>query len=335
MFSAFTKAFISLFNLKPPRTMSDGEKLVLDPTCCQTVDTFFYIISSWAARSSEPERILDRFKVVCVMHNKNPTPPEHEYLIIKTVDQEENDKVRFFILECTISNGQNAVFVTEDDRDKKMKDTLGQFKRLATTAVSTLGSSEAHMASMEEGSASSERSLKDEMSLAIIQSTDLVSDSINKTVKVPAVDRILGGNGIGSKEYHGLNVQYFKPNRLTLFELVLLAKVIHEKNPLYSLLYSQCYFYAGLVYAAAESYAQVLISENADKTQKDLIYIRGSHLSDKYGRWKGVKVFRIDPHSEEVHNLIYSFKENLRDEIHKVCNKHLNITSYNILHRLV
>lgn len=315
--------------------MSDGEILVLDPICSQSVETFLYIITSWAGQTSEHEKILDRFRVVCIMHNKNPTPPEHEYLIIETVDQEENDKVRFFILERTISNQQSAVCHAEDDRDKKKKDTFEQFKRLATTAVSTLGSSEAHMASMEEGSASSERSLKDEMSLAIIQSTDLVSDSINKTVKVPAVDRILGGSNIGSMKYHGQNVQYFKPKRLSLFELVLLAKVVHEKYPVYSLLYSQCFFYARLVYAAAESYAQVLTSENADKTQKDLVYIRGSHLSDKYGRWKGVKVFRMDPLADEVQNVVCSFKENLRAEIYKVCNKHLNITSSNILHRLV
>jgi len=89
----------------------------------------------------------------------------------------------------------------------------------------------------------------------------------------------------------GCNVQYFKPKKLTLLEFAVLAHVVHGAFPEYLHLSSQCYFYAGLVYAAAEKFAGVLALENADKS--GVVFNHGSHLSGLYGRWGGFKVMSM------------------------------------------
>ena len=115
--------------------------------------------------------------------------------------------------------------------------------------------------------------------------------SINhRTVRPQIV--FLEENFIHSPRLCGQNVQYFKPNHLSLFELALLANVVHDLYPTYSLLGRQCYFYANLVYTAAKIHFGVCPcpSKNIDETQ-DMVYIIDSHwhLSNKFGRWKGLR----------------------------------------------
>ena len=83
--------------------MVSPESLLLNPAGIKDTGNFQYIISSWATQLNYPKDILDRFEVVCIMHNKNPAPPEHEYLLIKTKDLTNEDTL-FFVLEQTVSN---------------------------------------------------------------------------------------------------------------------------------------------------------------------------------------------------------------------------------------
>lgn len=318
MFAFIPQAVLSFLRIKPRSTMVDAEELLLNLATQKDTGDFLYIILTWASNSTNPQGVLDRFDVVCIRHNKNPEPPEHEYLIIETQDRVQNGKVQHFILERTVSSGQEVPpRVMEDDRREKLLGTLHQITKVATSAItSAMGPSQ--LASMEEGSNLNRLSTIDEMTLASTQIADLVSDSVRNSNSAPATDRFSGEGCMKKQCYHGQNVQYFKPNRLTLFEFALLAHYVHEKNPYYSLLYTQCYFYAALVYAAAQSYGGVLASENADKTQNDMVQMCGSHLTDKHGRCKGVKVLNIDADSPNVKKLIEDYKQELRKELDKV-----------------
>ena len=113
------------------------------------------------------------------------------------------------------------------------------------------------------------------ITLSSIQSTDLVMDSLKKSEYKSALDQFtfVGHGSTFDHRYYGQIVQYFKPEKLSLFEFAILAHTVHETNPKYSVLDSQCYFYAALVYAAVEKIAGVLASESADKSQTELVHI--------------------------------------------------------------
>ena len=163
-----------------------------------------------------------------------------------------------------------------------------------------------------------EISTTDHLTVSSTQAAYLVSNFVKKSPQAMARDRFLGSNFVFKKNFHGQNVQFFRPNHLKLYELAFLAHIAHDMHPSYSLLNTQCYFYAALIYATAENYGQVLADESADKSQDDLVYIHGLHLSDKYGRWNGVKVTDISPDSHDVQALIQCFRVDIVVEIDNV-----------------
>ena len=84
---------------------------------------------------------------------------------------------------------------------------------------------------------------------------------------------------------------YFKSERLTMFN-VLLAHVVHRRYSHYSRLKNNCIMYASLVYDAAEQYAG-----NANT---------GNNNHSELGRWKGLKVTRVEP--QQVTDIVLRFK---------------------------
>ena len=145
------------------------------------------------------------------------------------------------------------------------------------------------------------------MTLSATQSAEFVSDSLDKADNCPATDRFLGQNFVYDKRYASQNVQYFLPNHLTLFELAILAHVVHMEYPTYSLLGEDCYFYATLVYQVAKTYFGACPLVNADKTQDNLIYHIDSHLPARYGCWNGLMVKRVN--TKFVSHVVAKYKK--------------------------
>jgi hypothetical protein len=85
-----------------------------------------------------------------------------------------------------------------------------------------------------------------------------VSDSLNKPLppkNTRANDRFVGSELLNTTDYSMSNRNdstSFRPVALTLFHVALLAHVIHLEYPLYSLFKGQCYWYASLVFYAAQ-----------------------------------------------------------------------------------
>lgn len=301
MFSLLFQAFTSLLEAIRPKTNRDAKDLLFEAATSST-KLFNFIISSWAHRSKDPKSIKDRFKVVCIIHSKNPEPPEHEYLIVETKDSKD-DKSYFHILERFASLPTKSIIPSEEsDKVGKLLTTIRRLSKML------LGSSP--LASIEEGLGTTSRlTPSDELSVCSIQTVDLVMDSLGKSQWSRfAVDNFVGGSQVFEKQYHGRVVQYFKPKDLSLFEFAVLAHVVHEANPLYTILDSQCYFYAALVYAAAEKYSGILEEESPDGST-DLVEISGSYLSNIYGRWKGLKVTEVDAESLVVQAILARFKK--------------------------
>ena len=290
-------------------TMVDPAKCLLDPNSDMRTDYFLCLYMSWALTvccdphdSDSGHKILSKFQVVSITHSKVPYPPEHEFILIETLDHSDQT-TRHFILERMITTVTSNHLASDRSHAHSAK-LLDRLKKIAKAVIALIsGSSE--LSILEEGTStamSSTNSLSlqvvDQTTLASTESMDIVSESLEKSkdTRIQALDRFLGQDNLSKRRFHGKVVQYFKPNDLTLFQFSLIAHNAHDLYPTYSSFGDQCYFYAGLVYAAAKEIGGVHPSINADVSQDDdMVYTIDSHLGKEYGRWNGIKVKDVDP----------------------------------------
>ena len=159
---------------------NDITNLLFDPDNKAPMSTgnLQFMLSSWSRRTEEPPSITDwrRFEIVCLIHSKNPEPPEHEYLIIKIKDR-VHEKNHFLVLERFAS----PTPAPADASDKEFTEKFLQF-------LTTLKKSPLKL--MEEGS-SSRLTISNELSVSAVQSLDLFMDSMNKSGYRVALDQFV------------------------------------------------------------------------------------------------------------------------------------------------
>lgn len=232
-----------------------------------------------------------------------PNPPENEFLAIETVDQ-SNTTYRF-ILQRTVLRPGVTPWPDSSPGPPYRTSTVEKIKEfIASLAASIAVPYERHLPSTEEGSSSSSSSPPTTFdSLSI-------GDSLDKSDDLPVADRFLGENYVHSAQCHGQIVRYFKPDHLTLFELVLLANVVHEMHPTSSILGER--FYVRLVYAALENYSCISASTSADASTDLVCNID----SIEYDHRKGPMDNKIE--EESVCKVITAHKNAYREHLAKV-----------------
>lgn len=306
MFSSLCSAISSIldFRTRPKMPTVDPTKILLDPSRSFDTDSFLLTYTTWASQPSvetdfkcRQENILNEFDVELIMHNKVPSGTEHEFLIIDTKDQQGVHRI--FLLERTL--GESRV-------EPAAPESTNLAEKLMNAATSAYALSKdpstSPLRAMEEGSSSQRLSSKDHITLSATQIANIISDSVDKGPHINAKDRFLGGKHLTLPRWGcSQNVQFFRPNRLSLFEFAVLANVVHEMHPDYTYLGTQCYFYAELVYAAAKDHFGVRHSEeNLDD----------AHLRSKFGRYKGAKVNVVT--RDEIDKTVVMYKKALADE---------------------
>jgi hypothetical protein len=270
MFSLI-QPFLSFFQPRPTthELQVDAASIIFDPNMFMTTNHVLFLFSCWASMppsdSSKPVDIF-KLKVQTITHNKRPNPPEIEFLVIEAVDQ--SNKTYLFILQRTVSRpGVTMGSDHEPGPPYRTRPVEKIRKFIATLATSITVPLESHLPSTEEGSSSSSSSSSPSTTFDSLS----IGDSPNNSDDFPVIDRFLGGNYVRSARWHGQMVRYFKPDHLTLFEVVLLAHVVHELHPTSSILEERLFFYVRLVYTALENcFAFIGASKSADET-KDLV----------------------------------------------------------------
>lgn len=285
---------------KPLDTMVfDTWAAIIDRSLYQPISHVLFYFTSAASASQTPGTVLDRLEVVWIWLNKDPDPPEHEYIIVETKDSQDG-KIRYFIFDRTVGTA-NA---PEPSRP-----------------ISPLSS-------MEEGTPthyppvsfpSPQHSLGDALSLSTIETSQAVLDSLDKGEKTAAFDRILGESHTEGRRYgYGQNARQIKPNNLKLFELLVLAQVVHDFSPLYSLLERNCYWYCNIVVdAVVEIFGlDESISPGDSERKNHYSPIADPYRSDISGRWNGFKVSHTK--AEDLIRIVHEFKKKHRATLSEV-----------------
>jgi len=299
--------------------MDTQSDILLGPNHSTATSVFRCILTSWGSvflakldLQSDPSSLshfLSQIEVTSIIHNKMPNPPEHEFIIIETRDR--LGKVKSLILERTV--GLPGGSQSASPNTSPGEGILSLIRQLLMPSSST-------PESMEEGNIwRSFKSLSsyDQASLLAIHSAALVSDSLKGQAndKSPAIDQFLGENYVFSQNWHGENVRHLKPLKtLSLFELGILADVVHNAYPEYNVLREQCYFFAGLIYSAIQHLFEVSSSSSSMLNEnQDLVFIEDSKFSKKFGRFKGALIHNVE--RQMVEDIAKKYKEAYDSEI--------------------
>jgi hypothetical protein len=120
-----------------------------------------------------------------------------------------------------------------------------------------------------------------------------------------ADDRVTGLDSTGK---HRGNDQIFRklsfPNPIPFFELVVLAKTVHNMKPNYLLFSDNCYFYAGTIVKLLEEIYQPHVDVSTTGSGET---VRGIGKK-KPGKWNGIKIYadeRLDDGS--IATMVQSF----------------------------
>jgi hypothetical protein len=120
----FAETFISFFKPHPP--MDNQATILLNPDYATPTSIFLIVLSKWGSEfcesNSDPNHFLSQIEVTCVMHNKMPNEPEHEYLVVET--QDRLGKIKSLILERTVGSADNAQDISPGEGFLKLSKRL-------------------------------------------------------------------------------------------------------------------------------------------------------------------------------------------------------------------
>jgi hypothetical protein len=334
MLSAAKERLSSLSTLfyKPRNTMSpDPWSELVDPTLCQKTSGALIFYSTAASNRDEPSDILDKLRVVWIYLNKRPDAAEHEYLIVETKD---GSRTRQFVIERTASADRTEVARNGPTGKSTSKHATagGGYQILGSISISLQPTiSPSSLSSMEEGSSTaltptipaSQHSTADTITMAMSSSAHTVSESLGKEIYCLAVDRILGQSYVSSRNYgSSRNLRNLKPRDLTFFELLFLAHIVHEREPQYSRLQKNCYWYANTIFETVAHLFGIDSSISDYDTDLEVQYSPVDPLQppmdqpELCGRWSSLKTVATKP--EEITDIISTYKKSYREEHAKV-----------------
>jgi hypothetical protein len=197
--------------------------------------------------------LRERFMVIEIGINKAGKIFEHESLAVWFVDKADS-KNYTVVIERTPSNRLNTSFPSGSPEGNKILHTIREaIQNMGFTGedniplipLSTTSSASSEPVSVSTSAYVPRMTLVDQISstLAGAAAASLPSQSSSSNV---ARDQVTGASGLDPAEC----IKRFKPQGLALFDLVLLALVLHEEFPFYTLFRNQCYFFANVLFQA-------------------------------------------------------------------------------------
>ena len=322
-FTSATRRLQDWLNFHKPLTMPEPFEwsAIVNPYLSQATDHALNLYVTAASKFNSPLLdFLDRIEVVWIWLNKTPTSPEHEYIIVETVDKVDG-QIRHFIFDRSVHEEPPATTTKNHTR----------------TDINTTPLRSNSLSSMEEGMLSGttsttsthrpppplsfptpQLSIGDALSMSATKASQVLADSLDKGDKLDAFDRILGGHHLLQRRYGcGQNARQIKPNNLKLFELIVLAEVIHNFDPLYTFFDRNCYWYCNMLADAVIQIFGLDTSINPEDVARQEKYLPiNPYQTEISGRWKGWKVSHTKP--EDLTTVILDFKTFYRDKLAEV-----------------
>jgi hypothetical protein len=249
-----------------------------------------------AFTSSDHESVLNRFKVCSISHCKDDRKlPHHEVLLIKLTDTQATSSsgTYLLVLERTASHVKSVDHANFSVSRSRSKERLGYQAIIDTDPLSAT---------------SLQLPLVDASALAFTGGARASTHSISPTYS--AIDTFRGGKNVSQYAKSIRNLRQIEPSGLSFFDLVILADSLHDREPNYSALGTQCFWYASTICNIVEQEypcAKIITGPSSSAGGSVNSIHRSDYLPDMSGRVMGVLVSRpeVEP------DLVESFRKHL------------------------
>jgi hypothetical protein len=239
----------------------------------QYVQTYFN-----AAKHSASPNPLTRHEVNVVGVNKIKAGPLHESFTA-SVNDINTTKSHALVLECTDSDRAVKPEVrfascTQFPDSKTVVDTIQE-------ALNDMGSQSAEPSESQPSSAPHPTLI----ARAVHKAMAAVRSSA-QSFEVEADDTI---SGMKNQEL-GACVRQYEPMGLMLFQLVLIALIVHEVAPIYSLFESQCYWFANVIFDVIVSIYPSKTHLRPPPASSPQVFLPADYLPNQSGQFFGITI---------------------------------------------
>lgn len=317
-------SFANLFSLSSnsrlkQRAMAQDHLLqLIDTSLSFDTHSFLRDVCFVALLSSNPEKVLNRFKVQSLTQCKErtrhgSTAPQHEFILVELTDTQpaEPEVTQPFLmfLERTASADRSSPsqFTAHPDSANVLKTIVQALKELSPATIQalrekvtsplphSLDSHPYYEATLDEPQLEPLPFL-DGASLAAGKLLQISTKSIPSKGHRQAEDRFIGGQNIAHYFHASHNIRQLRPEAMSLFDLAVLADVVHDHDPLYSLFQHQCFWFASLVCEVVESVyvCRKVGGATGRKSISDICIPPNDYLPDLAGRWAGILINKVE-----------------------------------------
>jgi hypothetical protein len=301
---------------KRPTMASDPVLQFVDHSLTYDTDMYLSNLISLAIVSPDYKAVLNRFVVISMTLTKTLTSPQHEFLVMSLMDTNNSGTAPYLMfLERTKSKQLNPInsFLDHPDNAAVLASIIDSLKELPSSLLSSVPStSDSEDESSPDspcntspsdpllGSTSSHQSLLrnliDSGTLVSVSAIHTSTESTRKLKLAYAQDQFTGGKDVkASGSVLGQIVWQITPQSLSLFQVVVLADVVHNYAPLYSLFRRQCYWFAFIICAVIMKICTCSSIGSPYLISQDEIRVPpNSYLPDLAGRWMGILVSGVE-----------------------------------------
>ena len=299
-----------------PTMASDPALQLVDHSLTYDTNTYLSKLISLAIVSPDYKAVLNRFVVLSMTLTKTSSSPQHEFLVLSLMDTDNSgSKPYLMFLERTKSEKRpNPIsdFVNHPDNAAVLASIIDTLKELPSNCLSSVSStSDSEDESSPDPSDSPPtdpllgatpshtsllRNLIDSGTLVSVSAIHVSAESAGKFKFAYAQDQFTGGNDVqASGSVLGQVVWQIQPQSLSLFRVVILADVVHNYAPLYSLFRRQCYWFAFIICAVILRTCICSSIGNPNlRTHDDIRIPPNSYLPNLAGRWMGILVRGVE-----------------------------------------
>ena len=316
---------------------------IFDSDLTHETHTFLRQIILYSMVAPDPMTVLNRFTVIQITHcKKRSAGPQHELLLLKVIDTQSvtptSEPILILLERNASARAPSSYFLKHPNSATVLKSIMKTLKAKLNSASSSIGSPSSlsdtslnqppiplstfpYQRIDDSGSEShpseSRLSFIDSATLKASKAFQSSGSSSSHVFKADDRFQVLGSES--KKDYlNCIHITQIIPQSLSLFEMAVLADAVHNHDPLYSPLKSQCYWFSSMVCnVIAQVYTCDEVTRHNADCIDDICVPPNDYQPDWAGRWMGILVSDIEGTVSSV--IAENFKVHLEAKQKKVC----------------
>jgi hypothetical protein len=274
----------------------DTFRHVTDPTLDVDISAFLTLLLHGVLVAPDPEAARNRFSVNSIDFQKHTAASSQpEFLSVQVFDRHNPSSPLQIFIERTTPGDVDSDYIFQHP-DKTAPKTILEVAREPQPLASTLPllSGATHPPPFRPSSIDTSSPFPSQLSVVDAASPTFIhgwNQLLAKSDRYAAHDHVLG---VDKKLVHGQTVRHIVPEGLNLLDLALLADVVHNQKPSFSLFRNQSCWYADLICHAVQSICSRPTGVREPERPEDVCTPLNTRLPDLSGQGMGIYINKLE-----------------------------------------